>query len=92
MDPDSGNNGVIDFSIDASDGSLFNLVGTSSQSAQLHLNHQLDRETTESYSFRIFAVDRGSPALGGQAQVTIRVSVSQSTQSIAFRYVNGILK
>ena len=76
VDGDSGSNGDIVFSLEPSVQGLFTLLGTGPFSVQLLINHTLDRETTESYSFRVFATDRGSPALVGETQININILVS----------------
>ena len=43
------------------------------QSTLLILTHYLDRERTDSYTFTISAMDRGTPSLSGQTVVTINV-------------------
>lgn len=75
-DLDSGNNSQIDFSLDVAVQSLFSLISTGPLSTELHLNHGLDRESIDSYSFRVIAMDRGNPPLIGVASIIIRVAVS----------------
>lgn len=65
----------MDFSLDVSVRNLFTIVNTGPLSVELHLNHQLDREATASYSFRIFAIDRGLPPLVGQTDIMVTVLV-----------------
>ena len=74
-DQDLGNNGLVDFSLEATVQGLFSLVTTGPLSIQLFLRHQLDRESRESYLFRIFAIDRGFPPLIGQTEIAITVLV-----------------
>lgn len=76
MDGDSGSNSELDFSLEQSVEGLFTLTVTGAFSAQLLINHQLDRETRDSYTFRVFARDRGSPSLVGETQIEITVAVS----------------
>lgn len=76
MDGDSGSNSELDFSLEQSVEGLFTLRVTGAFSVQLLINHQLDRETRESYSFRVFATDGGSPSLVGESQIEITVVVS----------------
>lgn len=78
-DEDIGINSEVDFSLDASVQDLFALMNTGPLSVDLHLINQLDRETTASYSFRIFVIDRGTPHLLGQTTILITVLVSMYT-------------
>ena len=77
MDGDSGSNSEVDFSLEPTVQGLFTLMRTGSYSVQLLINHDLDRETRDSYSFRVFATDRGTPALVGETQIDINVLVSE---------------
>ena len=78
IDIDSGQNAEVDFSLEAGSArQFFSLLHSNSSSTQLHLAQQLDRETQDMYSFRIFATDRGFPSsLMGQTQIFITVAVS----------------
>ena len=78
IDIDSGRNAEVDFSLEAGLAQgFFSLMHSDSSSTQLHLTQQLDRETQDSYSFRIFAIDRGFPSsLMGQTQIFLTVAVS----------------
>ena len=76
MDGDFGSNGEVDFSLEPAAQGLFIVNATGPSSVQLIINHELDRESTPSYSFRVFATDRGSPALAGEAQIDITITVS----------------
>ena len=78
IDIDSGQNAEMDFSLEAGPArEFFSLMNSDSSSTQLHLTQQLDRETLDSYNFRIFAIDRGFPSsLMGQTQIFITVAVS----------------
>ena len=64
------------FSLETSVQGLFTLLETGPFSVQVLLNHQLDREDTDSYSFRVFATDAGTPALVGETRININVLVS----------------
>lgn len=75
-DEDIGINSEVDFSLDQSAQDVFALMYTGPLSVELHLINQLDRETTASYSFRIFVIDRGTPHLLGQTDILITVLVS----------------
>ena len=76
VDSDSGSNGDLTFSLESSVENLFTLLETGPFSVQVLLNHMLDRENTDSYSFRVFATDSGSPALVGETVININVLVS----------------
>ena len=76
VDADSGSNGNLTFSLESSVENLFTLLETGPFSVQVLLNHMLDRENTDSYSFRVFATDGGSPALVGETVININVLVS----------------
>ena len=78
IDMDSGQNAEVDFSLEAGPArQFFSLLHSDSSSTQLHLARELDRETQDFYSFRIFATDRGSPSsLIGQTEIFITVGVS----------------
>ena len=76
MDADSGSNSDLLFRLDPSVGGLFILQDTGPFSTQLHINHQLDREDVDSYSFRVSATDGGFPALMGETLININVIVS----------------
>ena len=78
IDIDSGQNAEVDFSLEAGPArQFFSLLHSESSSTQLHLVRELDRETQDFYSFRIFATDRGSPSsLIGQTEIFITVGVS----------------
>ncbi len=77
-DADNGANGQVSFSLSAGTQGLFslNIVQAFVAELSLDLSHTLDRETRSSYNFRIFATDRGFPALIGQTDITIVVGVS----------------
>lgn len=76
-DADSGTNAAVDFSISSSADGLFALVDSGPLSTSLYLTHFLDRERTASYSFTIFAMDRGVPSLTGQTVVIVNAVVSK---------------
>lgn len=76
VDEDSGSNGDLTFTLESSVQGLFTLLETSPFSVQVLLNHMLDRENTDSYSFRVFATDGGSPGLVGETEININVLVS----------------
>lgn len=84
-DTDAGTNGEVDFSLDPTVAGLFALTDSGPFSASLYLTHTLDRESRTSYSFSISAVDKGSPRLTGQTQVTINVVVSLNPSNIRHR-------
>ena len=75
-DADIGTNGQVDFSLSAEALSLFALSVVDPLRVELSLSHALDRDTRDSYNFRIFATDRGFPALVGETDITINVLVS----------------
>lgn len=75
-DSDIGSNSEVDFSLEPTVQGLFTLQRTGPYSVQLLLNHDLDRETRDSYVFRVFATDRGSPSLVGETSIDINVLVS----------------
>ena len=79
LDEDSGSNGDLTFSLEPSVQALFSLLEIGPFSVQVLLNHMLDRENTDSYSFRVFATDGGSPAMVGETQININVLVSWTT-------------
>ena len=75
-DVDDGVNGVVDFSVDPAVRSLFGVRPISNLSGDLLITHSLDRETRDSYSFTLLAIDRGSPPLTGQTAINITIVVS----------------
>ena len=75
-DEDIGINSEVDFSIDVAAQDFFSLLSTGPLSAELNLINQFDRETTATYAFTIFVLDRGLPHLVGHADVVITVEVS----------------
>lgn len=74
-DADIGTNSEVDFSLDPSVSNLFSLRSSSPLSVELFISHLLDRETVNSYSFSLFATDRGSPPRTGSTAVTINITV-----------------
>ena len=76
MDGDSGSNSDLVFSLDPSAQGLFTLQDTGPFSTRLLIDHSLDREAVDSYTFRVFAMDGGSPALAGSTLININVIVS----------------
>lgn len=52
---------------------------SSNSSVALQLLRRLDRETTDFFSLRLLATDRGSPALIGETTINITVLVRQKT-------------
>ena len=77
-DADSGSNSEVDFSLDPSVGTLFSLQPTGPSSTQLFISHTLDREANDSYSFTLYATDRGSPPQTGTTSITITITVRNS--------------
>ena len=75
-DGDIGANGQVAFSLSADTQGLFSLNIVQAFVAELTLSHTPDRETRSSYNFRMFATDRGFPALIGETDITIVVGVS----------------
>lgn len=62
---------------------LFAIMGSGPLSTSLFLTHFLDREERVSYTFTIYAMDRGTPSRTGQTVVTVNVEVSAETRSRA---------
>ena len=77
-DADIGSNAEVDFSLEPSVNTLFSLQPSGPLSSRLSFSHTLDREANDSYSFLVFAVDRGSPSLTGSAAITITITVSNA--------------
>ena len=75
-DADIGANGQVAFSLSADTQGLFSLNIVQALVAELTLSHTPDRETRSSYNFRMFATDRGFPALIGETDITIVIGVS----------------
>ena len=75
-DADSGINGQVDFSLSSEALGLFSLTVVEPLRVELSLSHPLDRDTRDSYNFRIFATDRGSQPRVGEADITVNVLVS----------------
>ncbi len=76
-DIDDGINAEVDFSLDNTTDGLFDLMDFGeSRSIRLILTHNLDRENVSSYSFLLYAMDRGTPSFVGQTMITINVVVS----------------
>ncbi len=75
-DADIGANGQVAFSLSADTQGLFSLNIVQAFVAELTLSHTPDRETRSSYNFRMFATDRGFPALIGETDITIVIGVS----------------
>lgn len=75
-DADEGSNAVIDFSlaVGMAESQLFSLQPSNSTVA-LQLLQTLDRETSDFYSLRLQATDRGSPSLVGEVTINITVLV-----------------
>ncbi|KAJ8376986.1 hypothetical protein SKAU_G00075660 [Synaphobranchus kaupii] len=70
LDPDSGRNGQVLYSLDPSAHALFTI---NPQSGDITANTMLDREQGDRYEFLVWATDRGVPALQSSASVLIRV-------------------
>ena len=58
----------------AAESEIFSLQASNS-TVMLLLQRSLDRETTDFFSLRLLATDRGSPALVGEARINITVQV-----------------
>lgn len=86
-DADVGVNSEVDFSLDPSASNLFSLQSSGTLSAQLLISHLLDRETVDSYSFSIYATDRGSPPRTGSAAITINILVRLIVVTTHLKYV-----
>ena len=91
-DEDQGSNGEVDFSIEFMSPPTFALVGSGALSAEMHLIRALDRETVNFYSFRIFATDRGSPALFSEAAIVITITVSRVLHLVILSCVSYVGK
>ena len=76
-DADEGLNAQLDFSlaVGVPESEIFSLEAADSSTVQLRLTQTLDRETTDFYSLRLQATDRGSPSLVGETTVNITVMV-----------------
>ena len=74
-DLDTGINSEVDFSLGPAADNLFSLQSTGSVSAELFITHSLDREDVDTYSFMLFAVDRGTPARTSSAAISITITV-----------------
>ncbi len=85
-DVDTGSNAELDFSLEAGLAQMYFSLDREGSVAQLHLTRPLDRELFDSYSFRIFATDRGSPPLIGETAVFITVMVGQYTLALSPAY------
>ena len=72
-----GSNAEIDFSLEEGMARQHFSLTSLGLRVELHLALALDREFIDSYSFRIFATDRGSPTLVGETSIFINVAVSQ---------------
>lgn len=83
-DADIGSNGEVDFFLESIAQGLFSLVTAEPFVTQLHFSHSIDREVRDVYSFRIFAMDRGTPALIGQTEIIINVTVSADSETISY--------
>ncbi len=81
-DADIGSNSEVDFSLDPAVSTLFSLQSSGPSSARLSFSHTLDRETNDSYSFSVFAVDRGSPPQTGITVVTIIITVRNDANKL----------
>ncbi len=84
-DADIGTNGQVAFSLSADTQGLFSLNIVQALVAELTLSHTPDRETRSSYNFRMFATDRGFPALIGETDITIVVGVSTGSAFVCFQ-------
>lgn len=74
-DADIGSNSEVDFSLDPAVSILFSLQSSGPSSTRLSISHTLDREANDSYSFSLFAIDRGSPPQTGRTDITIIITV-----------------
>ena len=74
-DADAGVNGEVDFAVDSSVSTLFSTRSSGALSAELTISHLLDRESVDSYSFMLLAVDRGTPPRTGSAAIFINITV-----------------
>ena len=75
-DADIGMNGEVDFSVDSAAASLFSVLSTGPLSCEVFINHTLDREANSSYTFNLFATDRGLPPQTGRTTISITITVS----------------
>ncbi len=82
-DVDTGSSAELDFSLEAGLAQAYFSLGREGSVAQLRLTQPLDRELFDSYSFRIFARDRGSPPLIGETAISITVMVGQYTLALS---------